>query len=472
MKMMISMTFLACMASLLSTGTCGETSALSSSLMVRKNVNVLSFEEENHLKGALRRMQQDTGPCSFEYIGSIHGSPKMCKSQEQQNTTCSIHGKYTFPHWHRLYIVQYEQCLKGHGQDIGICYWDFTSPGRGLPLLVTGEDNPFSGYTVRFSDLKTVREPTEALFDSNNAEGTCLVYQLTLTVLEQRDYCSFESYIETLHNALHAMIGGTSINSLFTTTYAPFDPMFMFLHSNLDRVWAVWQELQKLRGLPYEATACDGITVHETLHPFDDPDRNSIPLTRENSFSASITDHRHLNYRYDSLAMNNHTVEELEEIIKKRHSETRVYLGQVNFVGQPLRTETFVLNDAGEEIPAGINFLMGNSLLTYWYNQPLFKFDITNAVRHAGVSLNQNIKIEVAKNTRVRFSPVSAQYNASVVDLMNNENFENCTLPQPYLPSYEVNVIHSLEPGMYYFASTNKEACDDGKRICVRVQIY
>jgi hypothetical protein len=43
----------------------------------------------------------------------------------------------TFPHWHRLYVVQFEQLLVQHGlANIGVPYWDWTEPITSIPELV------------------------------------------------------------------------------------------------------------------------------------------------------------------------------------------------------------------------------------------------------------------------------------------------------------------------------------------------
>jgi hypothetical protein len=34
----------------------------------------------------------------------------------------------TFPQWHRLYTVQFEDALRRHGAEVGIPYWDTIVP--------------------------------------------------------------------------------------------------------------------------------------------------------------------------------------------------------------------------------------------------------------------------------------------------------------------------------------------------------
>lgn len=62
-------------------------------------------------------------------------------------------GLPVFPHWHRIFTVQFEQALKEHGSVVGVPYWDWTAPGTALPPYITdtSSDNPFSSYTIRFA---------------------------------------------------------------------------------------------------------------------------------------------------------------------------------------------------------------------------------------------------------------------------------------------------------------------------------
>jgi hypothetical protein len=49
-------------------------------------------------------------------------------------------------------------------------------------------------------------------------------------------------------------VGGYNDYSLSTLEYSAFDPIFYLHHSNVDRLWAIWQHLQMKRGLPYKVS--------------------------------------------------------------------------------------------------------------------------------------------------------------------------------------------------------------------------
>ena len=73
-----------------------------------------------------------------------------------------------------------------------------------------------------------------------------------LLAFEQTDYCDFEVQMEVVHNAIHFLVGGFAPYSMTTLHYSAFDPIFFLHHSSVDRLWAIWQQLQMLRGLPYK----------------------------------------------------------------------------------------------------------------------------------------------------------------------------------------------------------------------------
>lgn len=93
---------------------------------------------------------------------------------------------------------------------------------------------------------KTTRNPLEALFNTNTSDGHSILYQLTLDALEEEDFCNFESALEFLHNRVHFFIGGSGTYSMSTLDYSAFDPVFIIVHSGMDRIWALWQVIKML----------------------------------------------------------------------------------------------------------------------------------------------------------------------------------------------------------------------------------
>ena len=52
---------------------------------------------------------------------------------------------------------------------------------------------------------------------------------------------------EIAHNAIHLWVGGDVTHSLGHLDFASYDPVFFLHHANVDRIFAIWQQLQKYR---------------------------------------------------------------------------------------------------------------------------------------------------------------------------------------------------------------------------------
>lgn len=124
-------------------------------------------------------------------------------------------------------------------------------------------------------------------------------------ILESEDYDSFRSFVEgeitidengneqicerspCTHNLVHGLVGGTippasdtdipwTLGTMSNTPGSPNDPLFWLLHSNVDRLWAEWQnngrqgsEFYSEPGEPY------GHDLNDRMWPWDGGD--SIP---------------------------------------------------------------------------------------------------------------------------------------------------------------------------------------------------
>ena len=94
-------------------------------------------------------------------------------------------------------------------------------------------------WKISEMDQYTNRHPKPELFNSNYFLDNVLL------ALEQTSFCDFEIQFEITHNAIHSWLGGSSKFSMSSLDYSAFDPVFVLYHSNADRIWAIWQALQK-----------------------------------------------------------------------------------------------------------------------------------------------------------------------------------------------------------------------------------
>nr|KAG5713117.1 hypothetical protein BaRGS_007644 [Batillaria attramentaria] len=203
---------------------------------VRHDLTHLADRDLVSLRSALHDLQQDRGKRGMQALASQHGVPALCPTPEAAEFACCVHGMPTFPHWHRLYTLEPE-------------------------LLKVTNDGQHS-----------------VLFDE------------VLLALEQDDYCDFEIQFEMTHNAIHYLVGGHNEYSMSTLHYSSYDPIFFLHHSFVDKVWTVWQELQKKRHKPYNTADCAAKYMEEPLHPFDDPDLDPDDLVRTHAVPSHAFD--------------------------------------------------------------------------------------------------------------------------------------------------------------------------------------
>ena len=96
-----------------------------------------------------------------------------------------------------------------------------------------------------------------------------------------------------LHNRVHVWVGGS-----MELTTSPNDPVFFLNHCNVDRLWALWQDLRFNIGYPADGTIVDrnckkidGYNLKDKMYPW-----------QEDEFGKTIydvLDHKRLGYIYE-----------------------------------------------------------------------------------------------------------------------------------------------------------------------------
>ena len=65
--------------------------------------------------------------------------------------------------------------------------------------------------------------------------------------LTRPPFAVLQVQFEIAHNAIHAWTGGSKVHGMGHLHFTAYDPLFVLHHSNVDRIFAVWQELQRAR---------------------------------------------------------------------------------------------------------------------------------------------------------------------------------------------------------------------------------
>ena len=366
-------------------------------LNIRKNANSITDLEYLELSNALEGLKEDKTTEGFQTIAAFHGQPYWCPTPEAKTKfACCVHGMATFPHWHRLLTVQFENGLRRHGLTGALPYWDWTVAATTLPKMVRGatftdpitgktrSNTWFSGY-IDEAHTETSRTLHSSLFAQPKPghRFTDLARQVLLA-FEQDNFCSFEVQFEVIHNLIHALVGGSNIHSMGSLRYTAYDPIFFLHHSMTDRIWAIWQELQKQRGKPYNSANCADEEMHKVLQPFGLAKVNHDHMTRDHSIPVNAFDYRDsFEYEYDNIEFNGLSIPQIEKELEYIQSQTRAFAGfMLHGIKHTAMIKLNVCPGTTEHDckHAGDFYLLGDEYEMPWRYDRIYKHDITDTL--------------------------------------------------------------------------------------------
>jgi tyrosinase len=214
----------------------------------RPSVTQMSADQVKRLRAAFTAVQKLTDDRGYQYFAGLHGLPLPAWCDRYG------HGKPTFLHWHRAYLLRFEQALQRAANDPSVMlpWWDWRST-RAIPDIyakktANGKPNPL--YSVRINNFalqqglqgkggsaaehyahipNTVRVP--------GLPGTVLPTAAQITTILDYDFPSFTDTLEGYHGEVHVWVGG----HMSEIPFAAFDPIFFAHHAMVDRVWSLWQ---------------------------------------------------------------------------------------------------------------------------------------------------------------------------------------------------------------------------------------
>lgn len=260
-------------------------STVKTMIRVRKNANLLSAKARKAYLHALSTINA-TDP---EGRGIGIYSTDFFKMHVKGSKSIA-HGTEVFLPWHRLYLLDLERQLQQVDPAVSLHYWKFDEPAPnifkadflgesviddlGYPMTTIGvstsfarfdEDNPLRSWAIDREKLirrmswfdnqskqagsNDYDETREIVFQAVlNEKGTYdhKEYLFKRTVDEKGnpkvDDHSFTKLEIDPHGSTHMSNNGF-INYVPT---APKDPLFFFLHSNVERMWGKWQTIHTL----------------------------------------------------------------------------------------------------------------------------------------------------------------------------------------------------------------------------------
>lgn len=211
---------------------------------VRKNGNNISSEErQRYLNSLVTFNNTFNNYLTFNTIHDRSGVPEG-------------HSGPGFLPWHRAFILDFERELQRIDPSVALLYWNTDNAAPNIFSLNFMGSKP-TVSTDAFADFSPsnpliawnvpggpgIRRTTK--FENNTSPSTINVNlrkEIAALALGN-DFNLFKAIDPNPHAASHVLAGGVSGDWMGSLTSAVKDPLFFFLHANLDRLWAKWQGL-------------------------------------------------------------------------------------------------------------------------------------------------------------------------------------------------------------------------------------
>jgi tyrosinase len=192
------------------------------------------------------------------------------------------HASWWFLPWHRIYVFLFESMCRdiitqaGGPGDWALPYWDYSHPSnttqRTLPTPFRNATNGSSTnplYAIRAAGVNTGGVVGT---DAQSENTTCLKSPFFSGKLPNgfgggaSPVMQFSHYTGSCengpHNYMHDAIGGPS-GWMDNPDAAALDPIFWLHHSNIDRLWVIWQSI------PQHVAPPDSVWNNQTFDFFD-----------------------------------------------------------------------------------------------------------------------------------------------------------------------------------------------------------
>ena len=236
---------------------------------VRRNVATVDPDERDALIAAIKELHHRYFPGSRNET-PVGGVSWWFKQDEIHQAT-HVHGGPEFVPWHRELCNRFETLIRTIDPRLSLHYWDWStdpaplftntfmgakSGAAGDPWLSAGfydpGADPYRGDSAFDAAHSNPFDPPRHLTRSVQAGAPNLPFSDN-DVISAPDYQTMRARLESSHNTVHGYIGGT-IGDPHTSFR---DPFVYLLHSNNDRLFAMWQAADPVHRL-------DATTVYGT----------------------------------------------------------------------------------------------------------------------------------------------------------------------------------------------------------------
>jgi len=279
---------------------------------VRKNQATLITQEKQNFVNALLALKANGTYDQFVQMhidAMAHATPPGGNPMDRN----AAHRGPTFLPWHREYLRRFELELQAIDSSVSIPYWDWTvdnSPsssiwnndllggdGQGSNDVV--QDGPFAHNTGNWNlsidgpALRRTLGRNSPPLPTTGQVNDCLAvtpYDSSPWNTSSNQNSSFRNRLEgwrgpgAIHNRGHVWVGGSMLPGS-----SPNDPAFFLHHCNVDRLWAVWQNMHLSEGYLPASGGPLGHNLNDPMFPWGG---TATP--------TSVWNHIALGYTYDT----------------------------------------------------------------------------------------------------------------------------------------------------------------------------
>lgn len=219
---------------------------------VRKNANAISAGERDRYLEALRDVHQ-----TYDFYMLFRNSHSRDVGGVSNIAHLQAHSGSAFLPWHRAFVLHFERLLQSSDPSVALPYWHFdqsspsmfnanfigSNPTAPSTQAVLNVSNPISTWVIP-GESAGIRRRTP--YGDTGTPGSVLgtgtgVVTETATLGLGTTFQNFKAMEQNTHNGAHNNSGNTVSWIGGSPAIAPQDPLFYFLHSNVDRLWAKWQ---------------------------------------------------------------------------------------------------------------------------------------------------------------------------------------------------------------------------------------
>jgi hypothetical protein len=204
---------------------------------VRRNAATITQAERDRLLAAFLKL--DTTKFFPDGVAYWDKQEEIHKSGHAGGS--DVHSGPAFIPWHRELVNRLEGLLREVDPDLSLHYWDWTTDPSPLftPTFMGGEGDPAGAPFQAFESTEpghaTIWRAVQAGAPAVASDNT--IIHASDGQPQANQFHAFNAALQSAHNTAHGHIGG----SIGDAHFSFHDPFVFLLHSNLDRLFAIWQ---------------------------------------------------------------------------------------------------------------------------------------------------------------------------------------------------------------------------------------